>query len=125
MDIVLGAKRVSPRSAPLTEYATREFTLRAAIDYSVELNPGNHSIVPTGLAFDVPEGFELIVRPLRSAMQRFMVQPAPEAVGAGEAGELRLNMMNLGRWPYTIAPGQEIATAVLRPVTTFTIKEIK
>lgn len=125
MDQLLGVKRVSPRSALLTINPTAYLVLTAALDYSVELNPGNHSIVPTGLSFEVPEGFELVIEPLPVLQHKFLVGSAFNTVQAGDSRELRLNMMNLGRWPYTIAPGQEIATAVLRPVTTFTIKEIK
>jgi dUTP pyrophosphatase len=74
--------------------------------------------VPTGLAFEIPEGFELQVRPRSglAAVHGLTVLNAPGTIDADYRGELCVILVNLGTERYTIHDGERIAHLVAAPV---------
>ncbi len=81
----------------------------------VTLEPGVPGLVPTGLAVELPPGFEAQVR-LRSglALRHAITMPnAPATIDPGYRGEIRVILLNLGREPYTIEPGDRIAQMIV------------
>jgi dUTP pyrophosphatase len=81
----------------------------------VTLEPGLPGLVPTGLAVELPPGFEAQVR-LRSgiALRHAITMPnAPATIDPGYRGEIRVILLNLGREPYTIEPGDRIAQMIV------------
>ena len=92
--------------------------LRADIAHPVTIAPGEWAAVPTGLAFEIPAGFELQVRP-RSGLARrrgVTVLNAPGTVDADFRGEVEVLLVNFGSEPAAIEPGERIAQVVLAPV---------
>ncbi|HLH17376.1 MAG TPA: dUTP diphosphatase [Bryobacteraceae bacterium] len=81
----------------------------------VTLEPGVARLVPTGLAIELPPGYEAQVRPRSGlALKHAIAMPnAPGTIDPGYRGELRVILLNLGREPYTIAPGDRIAQMVV------------
>jgi dUTP pyrophosphatase len=68
--------------------------VRAAVDLVLE--PGQTAVVPTGLKFAIPEGYELQVRP-RSGLSlhtRLRIPNAPGTIDAGYRDELGVLMEN-------------------------------
>lgn len=60
----------------LPAYATpgsSGFDLRANVARTTTLLPGKRAIVPTGLHFDIPEGYEIQVRPRSGLAAEFGV----------------------------------------------------
>src|SRR5207302_1331491 len=92
------------------------FDLCAAIDRPVELGPGNRHTISTGLAFEIPEGFELQIRPRSGLAFNHGVLTSFGTIDSDYRGEVKLNMFNHSKHPYVIAPGERIAQAVLCPV---------
>jgi dUTP pyrophosphatase len=89
--------------------------LLAAVDAPVVLAPGARSLVPTGLAIAVPEGFEAQVRP-RSGLalkHGLTVLNSPGTVDADYRGEVKVILVNLGQEPVTVERGMRIAQLVL------------
>ena len=82
---------------------------------SVTLEPGVPRLVPTGLAVEVPAGYEAQVRPRSGlALRHAITMPnAPGTIDPGYRGELRVILLNLGREPYTIDPGDRIAQMIV------------
>jgi len=82
---------------------------------SVTLAPGVPQLVPTGLAIEVPPGYEAQVRPRSGlALRHAITMPnAPGTIDPGYRGELRVILLNLGRDPYTIHPGDRIAQMIV------------
>jgi dUTP pyrophosphatase len=81
----------------------------------VTLEPGVPGLVPTGLAVELPPGFEAQLR-LRSglALRHAITMPnAPATIDPGYRGEIRVILLNLGREPYTIEPGDRIAQMIV------------
>lgn len=87
--------------------------LRAVED--VALEPGVPGLVPTGLAVEIPAGFEAQVR-MRSglALKHALILPnAPGTIDPGYRGEVRVIVLNLGRETYTVRKGDRIAQMVV------------
>jgi dUTP pyrophosphatase len=78
------------------------------------LEPGERVAVPTGLALEIPPGYEVQVRP-RSGLalkHGVTVLNAPGTIDADYRGEVRIILANLGREPYAIQRGERIAQLV-------------
>jgi dUTP pyrophosphatase len=82
---------------------------------NVTLEPGVARLVPTGLTIELPAGYEGQVRPRSGlALKHAITMPnAPGTIDPGYRGELRVILLNLGREPYTIHPGDRIAQLVV------------
>ncbi|MBP6845173.1 MAG: dUTP diphosphatase [Kofleriaceae bacterium] len=92
--------------------------LAAALDAAVTLAPGARAAVGTGLAMELPRGFEGQVRP-RSGLAKnhgVTVVNAPGTIDADYRGEVAVLLINLGDQPVAITPGMRIAQLVIAPV---------
>ncbi len=87
--------------------------LRALHDAVLE--PGRPLAVPTGLAIQLPPGFEAQVRPRSGlALKHAITLPnSPGTIDPGYRGEIRVILLNLGREPYQVARGERIAQLVI------------
>ena len=114
---------------PLPAYETAGaagLDLRAAIAAPLLLAPGERTLVPTGLAMQLPDGFEGQVRP-RSGLavkHGVTVLNAPGTVDSDYRGEVKVPLINLGQEPFAIARGDRIAQLVIAPVTHATLTEV-
>jgi dUTP pyrophosphatase len=82
---------------------------------SVVLEPGVAQAVPTGLAVELPPGYEGQVR-MRSglALKHGIASPnSPGAIDPGYRGEIRVILLNLGREPFRIEKGDRIAQLIV------------
>jgi dUTP pyrophosphatase len=82
---------------------------------AVTLEPGVPQLVPTGLIVEIPPGCEGQVRPRSGlALKHAITMPnAPGTIDPGYRGELRVILLNLGREPYTVQPGDRIAQMII------------
>jgi dUTP pyrophosphatase len=85
---------------------------------SVTLDPGARALVPTGLAVEIPEGFEMQIRPRSGAAlkQGLSLPNTPGTIDSDYRGPLGVIVINLGQDPIQIAHGDRIAQAVIAPV---------
>ncbi len=100
--------------------------LHAAIDHSIVLAPGACAAVGTGLAMAIPAGFEGQVRP-RSGLAKnhqVTVVNAPGTIDSDFRGHCQVLLINLGREPFTIEPGERIAQLVIAPVVQAELVEV-
>jgi dUTP pyrophosphatase len=81
----------------------------------VSLRPGIPGIVPTGLAVELPEGYEAQIRPRSGlALKHAITLPnSPATIDPGYRGEIRVILLNLGRETYEIQAGDRIAQMVI------------
>lgn len=79
------------------------------------LEPGMPRAVATGLAIELPPGFEAQVRPRSGlALKHAITVPnAPGTIDPGYRGEIRVILLNLGREPFAINVGDRIAQLVV------------
>src|SRR5437899_259987 len=82
---------------------------------SVTLEPGKPLLVPTGIAIELPPGFEAQVRPRSGlALRHAITMPnAPATIDPGYRGEIRVILLNLGSAAYTIEKGDRIAQMIV------------
>jgi len=101
------------------------FDLCAAEDAVV--SPGETALVPTGWAVEIPEGYELQVRPRSGiALKRALILPnAPGTIDADYRGEVGVILRNVGTSLEWIHRGDRIAQAVLSRVPRAEIVEVE
>lgn len=119
--IVLGFKNDSNNQDPEYIYeGDSGFDLRANLTEPVTLKPLERYMVPTGLSFEIPVGYEIQVRPRSglAAKQGLSVLNSPGTVDQGYTGEVKVILVNLSNDTVTINHGERIAQAVLCPVIT-------
>ena len=82
------------------------------------LLPGAYTAVGTGFEIELPEGFEAQVRPRSGLAARHgvTVLNSPGTIDADYRGEIRVLLVNHGRNPFEIKPGDRIAQLVIAPV---------
>ncbi len=94
------------------------FDVRAQLDQSVVLKPGERALIPTGLSFAIPDGYEIQVRP-RSGLaikKGISMVNTPGTVDADYRGEVKVIIINHGLEEVEIADQERIAQFVLCPV---------
>ena len=97
------------------------FDLVAAVpeDGALTLGPGDRVLVPTGLVFELPDGYEAQLRP-RSGLalkHGVTVLNSPGTIDADYRGEVKVLLVNLGNETFLVQRGDRIAQAVIAPVT--------
>lgn len=82
------------------------------------LSPMQRAIIPTGLRVEIPEGFEMQIRPRSGlALKHGISLPnTPGTIDADYRGPLGVLLINLGTEPYLIEHGARIAQAIIAPV---------
>jgi dUTP pyrophosphatase len=93
------------------------FDLVSAEDRVWEIPPGGRTLIGCGLKFEVPEGYELQIRPRSGLAANHGVMTSVGTIDSDYRGEVKLNMMNFGRVSFCVSPGMRVAQAVLAPVT--------
>ena len=110
---------------PLPEYATVQSAavdLLAAVTEDVVLAPGARTLIPTGLAIALPDGYEAQVRP-RSGLalkNGITLLNTPGTIDADYRGEIGVILTNLGQEDFTVERGMRIAQMLIAPVTRLT-----
>lgn len=114
---------------PLPAYATDGAAgcdLRAAIQAELTITPGGRTLVPTGIAVAIPEGYEGQLR-MRSGLAHdagLALLNAPGTVDSDYRGEIRVIVANLGTEPVTLHRGDRIAQLVMAPVARARFDEV-
>ncbi len=92
--------------------------VRAQLTHTIELEPGKSCMVPTGLSFEIPPGYEIQVRPRSglAAKKSITVLNTPGTVDADYRGEVKVILINLGTETFEINDQERIAQMVLCPV---------
>ena len=117
VDVLL--RRLDP-GLPAPEYARpgdAGADLRTAVD--VELGPGERTVLPTGVAVAMPEGYAAFVHPRSGLAARYGVSlvNTPGTIDSGYRGEIKLIVVNLDRTsPVAFKRGDRVAQLVLQRV---------
>lgn len=94
------------------------FDIRAQMTHSLVLQPGERTLVPTGLSFEIPEGYELQARPRSgwAIKQGISLVNSPGTIDADYRGEVKIIVINHGQSAVEIRDQDRIAQMVLCPV---------
>lgn len=105
----------------LPEYASEEAAgadLRAHLQEALTIAPGKSALVPTGLHFEIPFGYEMQVRP-RSGLalkHQVTVLNTPGTIDSDYRGEVKVILINHGDQDFVVQPQMRIAQLVITPV---------
>lgn len=85
---------------------------------SITLQPGERALVPTGLRVEIPDGYEIQVRPRSGlALKHGITLPnAPGTIDSDYRGPLGVIVLNAGQEAFEIGHGDRIAQLVVAPV---------
>lgn len=94
------------------------FDVRAQLSAPVILKPGERALVPTGLSFEIPEGYEIQARPRSgwALKQGMTLLNTPGTIDADYRGEVKIILVNLGQEPVRIEDQERIAQLVVCPI---------
>ena len=116
--LILGYKVLNSDAViPKYNYPTDSgFDLHSIQD--LEIPPFGRVLVPTGLSFDIKDGYEIQVRSKSglSLKQGLMVLNSPGTVDNGYVGEVQVIVFNTNNYTVTIPKGMKVGQAVLCPV---------
>ena len=110
-------KKLHP-SAHLPEYAhgpDEDAGMDIRSIETVVLKPGVPTALATGLALEIPTGYEVQIRPRSGlALKHAITLPnSPATIDPGYRGELRVILLNLGKEEYEVQAGDRIAQIVV------------
>jgi dUTP pyrophosphatase len=120
-NIGMNVKKWAHYKGDLPKYETKlasGFDIRAQIENPLTIAPGASAMVPTGLSFEIPVGYEIQVRPRSglAAKKSVTVLNTPGTIDADYRGEVKVILINLGSEPFIIQDQDRIAQCVLCPV---------
>ncbi len=120
--MMVNIKCVASKGAIIPEYKTAGAAgadLCAFLDNPLTIPAGKFAMVPTGLFFEIPEGYEVQVRPRSglAAKNGVTVLNTPGTIDSDYRGEIKVILINLGTTDFTINNGDRIAQMILAPVT--------
>jgi len=114
-------KYVNTSTNPDLEYKYLDdsgIDLRADLENPIKIKSLERVLVPTGISFELPESYEIQVRP-RSGLaikNGITVLNTPGTVDRGYSGEIKVILINLSKDTFTINHGDRIAQAVVSSV---------
>lgn len=116
--LYLGFNKLHPdATTPKYNYAGDSgFDLHSVED--ITIGPFGRALIPTGLSFDIKDGYEIQVRSKSGLAinQGLMVLNSPGTVDSGYLGEVKVILFNTNNYEVNITKGMKVAQAVLCPV---------
>ncbi len=114
-------KIINQSNNPLPTYATvgsSGLDMRANIENEIIMQPLERALVPTGLFVEIPQGYELQVRP-RSGLaikNGITCLNTPGTIDSDYRGEIKVILINLSNESQKIVNGDRIAQIVLQKI---------
>lgn len=119
MDIAIHC--IAREGAIVPEYSTEGASgadIRAFLDAPIIVPAGGRKLVPTGITVEIPEGYEIQVRP-RSGLavkHGITVMNTPGTIDSDYRGEIGIVLFNSGTESFVVENGDRIAQLVLASV---------
>lgn len=107
---------------PLPCYMTAQaagMDVCAAVRSNTTIAPGERMLIPTGIAIELPPGFEAEIRPRSGLAIKYGITlvNSPGTIDADYRGEVGLLVINHGRDPFVVRRGERMAQMVVHPVS--------
>ncbi|MBK9293332.1 MAG: dUTP diphosphatase [Oligoflexia bacterium] len=121
MNPIVKVKKLAHFNGELPKYQTKHAAgcdICAALSEPLVLKPGQRALVPSGLIFEIPEGYEIQVRP-RSGLafkNGISLVNTPGTIDSDYRGELKVLLINHGQEDFIINNKDRIAQLIISPV---------
>ena len=91
--------------------------LKAHLKEPVAIPPGGMRKIPTGIRLEIPQGFEMQIRPRSGLAANFLVTVlnAPGTIDSDYRGEIIILLINHGEQEFVVSNGMRIAQMVVTP----------
>lgn len=129
--VTVAVTRIRPQTdaLPLPRYMTEGaagMDLLADVAEPVELPPGARALIPTGIAIELPAGFEAQIRPRSglAANHGVTLLNTPGTIDSDYRGEIKVLMINLGEQPYAVRRGDRVAQMIVSPIVRVDLREV-
>lgn len=101
--------------------------IRANLEEPIVLAPLQRTLVPTGLFLEIPESYEVQVRPRSglAAKHGITVINAPGTIDSDYRGEVKVPIVNLSDESFTIAHGERIAQMIFARYERVTFQQVE
>jgi dUTP pyrophosphatase len=125
MDAQIGIKfkrlRKELNHIPLPSYATKGsagLDIYAALEKPLTLTKGAIEMVPTNISVEIPEGYEIQVRPRSglAAKHGIGILNSPGTIDSDYRGEIKIIIINFGKEDFVIQPAERIAQLIVSKV---------
>jgi dUTP pyrophosphatase len=108
---------------PLPSYATRGsagLDIYVAIEKPITLPQGAIEMVPTNISVEIPEGYEIQVRPRSGLAAKYGIGilNSPGTIDSDYRGEIKIIIINFGKEDFVIQPAERIAQLVVSKLYT-------
>ncbi len=108
---------------PLPSYATKGsagMDIYAALEKPITLAHGSIEMVPTNISVEIPDGYEIQVRPRSglAAKHGIGILNSPGTIDSDYRGEIKIIIVNFGKEDFEIQPAERIAQLVVSKVYT-------
>lgn len=130
--MLIAVRRLRQRDddLPLPTYRSDDaagMDLMADTDEPIRMRPGERVLVPTGLAVEIPSGFEAQIRPRSGLALRHGVTllNSPGTIDADYRGEVQVLLVNLGVNDFVVRRGDRVAQMVVTPVARAEWREVE
>lgn len=103
------------------------YDLTADLDEALILAPGAFRAIPTGIAIQLPEGFEAQIRP-RSGLalkHGVTVLNSPGTIDADYRGEIMAILINHGSQEFVVQSGMRICQMVINQLPAVELSEVE
>ncbi len=93
--------------------------IKANIEDSILIKPLERVIVPTGIFVELPEGYEMQIRPRSGMAAKFglTVLNSPGTIDPDYRGEIKVILANVSSVDYELKPGERVAQMVIAQFT--------
>lgn len=85
-------------------------------DQKIEIQPNSDYLFPTGLRFEIPIGYDLVVENKSGISTKKKLDKGANIIDADYRGEIHIHLFNLSNKVQIFEPGQKIAQIIMRPV---------
>jgi dUTP pyrophosphatase len=114
-EIILKVKNIGEAEIPEYGYESDAgFDLRANED--LELSPGDHKAVKTGLIFEIPKGYVGLIRDRAGIVAKMGIHTSAGTIDSGYRGELSIILINHSKEEQIIETGMRIAQMIIIPI---------
>lgn len=123
-------KIVNTSANPLPHYATKGSSgmdIRAALDLPLALQPLERNLIPTGLFVEIPQGYEIQIRP-RSGLaikQGLTCLNTPGTIDSDYRGEIKIILINLSSEEQVINPGDRVAQMIIQKTERAELEQVE
>ena len=92
--------------------------IKANIEKTIKILPGESALIPTGIRLQIPEGYEGQIRPRSGLALKYSVTVlnSPGTIDSDYRGEIKIILINHGKNTFEIHSNERIAQLVFSPV---------